>query len=748
MRCGAWRNPSRASHIVTLSDRAHQKFSVRRAFAAAAMSGICLPAAAAGWLNFQGQTGLIEIPDARAISSQEILFHVNNDFLADGEIGSAENYIFGYGLLPGLELSGRLAEAEDEAGERILGDLSGNAKWRFLDSKHIDLAVGIQDFGGDAQNFEARYGVGTAQFGPLDLTLGYGVGPDRLDGAFGGVAVNAGDWGRIALEHDGDNARAGVGVRYQFLDRVEAEFSTKLYSDEDDEDLAFGLSLRFALGKPAPVIDSPRVDLPPPAAADDTREPSGKAVSEGGYLPVKNSFYKAPLPSVERVDYKVPLPSGERAGVRGKRRHPSRLLTPASGPEQALTLSREDGSGNIDEGTSVKQTAQTVSDALTDAGLSRVRVGEDSAGRMVVKFENRRFWHSQLDGFQVVHQVLERLDVEADGWVLLEEKNGVPRSTVLLDESLHLQQAAASTPDAADVSWMTEESTSPFGVELRLEPRLDTLVGTEFGAFDYDAALQSTLSVLLGHGLSLHGAGILEGTRSDVYDDGGAFENRQQENGLDEAFLQWTHRPYPAYLGRISGGIQKLSDDDFAVLDYEGALQSPTGAHQLHAHLAHFDNQDRDDNRDMAIGSYRFWWWERDISVTLSAGQFFDEQLAGRVIVRRYIGDVVVGLFYGRDEDDQQSGGMSISFPLTPRVGMKPIGGAYVVGQPRWQYAVSTTIDGPGGRNVLRPDFLAEPDPNYNLRRDFLDSDRALPGYLESHWRRGIYGDRAGPEAK
>ncbi|MBA3732260.1 MAG: hypothetical protein H0W93_07945, partial [Gammaproteobacteria bacterium] len=162
---------------------------------------------------------------------------------------------------------------------------------------------------------------------------------------------------------------------------------------------------------------------------------------------------------------------------------------------------------------------------------------------------------------------------------------------------------------------------------------------------DYDVALQSTLSVLLGHGLSLHGAGVLEGTRSDVYDDGGPFANRQQENGLDEAFLQWTHRPVSAYLGRVSGGIQKLNNDDFTVLDYEGALQSPTGQHQLHAHLAHFDNQDRDDDRDMAIGSYRFWWWERDISVTLSAGQFFDEQLAGRVILRRYIGDVIVGLF-------------------------------------------------------------------------------------------------------
>ncbi len=641
-------------------------------------------------MNFSGQTGLVEIPDARTIPSDEVLIHGNNDFLAeDRQLGNARNYILGYSLLPGLELSGRVATAKDAMGAQIRNDLSGNAKWRFLDTRHIDLAVGIQDFAGDAQNFEARYGVGTAELGPLDLTLGYGVGPDRLDGPFGGVALNVGEWGRIAVDHDGDSVRAGIGLRYQVLDRVEAELATKLYSEEADEDVSVGLSLRFALGKPAPVIDSPRVELPQPAA--------------------------------------VTASAGQMR--RGPHAQPQ-SAQPQSAPELAANDTRD-------------RNADAIADGLADAGLSRVRVGEDAAGQTVVKFENRRFWHSQLDGFQVVHQVLRRLDVDADnGWVLLEEKNGVPRSSAVLDEDLRLRHSALGAQDADDVDWLTEESSTPFGVELRLEPRIDSLVATDFGVFDYDVALQSTLSVLLGHGLSLHGAGVVEGFRSDVYDDGGAFENRQQESGLDEAFLQWTHRPFSPYVGRVSGGIQKLGETDFTVLDYEGALHSPTGAHQLHAHIAHFDNQDFDDNRDMAIGSYRFWWWDRDLSVTLSAGRFFDEQLAGRVILRRYIGDVIVGLFYARDEDDQQSGGLSVSFPLTPRVGMEPIGGAYVVGQPRWQYAASTTIDGPEGRNVLRPNFLSEPDPNFNLRRDFLDSDRALPGYIESHWRRGIYGDQ------
>jgi hypothetical protein len=690
-----------------LFTRSRRQFSWLRAFAVVALLGLCQPMSASeGWLNFQGQTGLIEIPDAQAISTQEILFHGNNDFVTEEgqRIDSGENYIFGYGLLPGLELSGRVAVAEDEMGTRIRNDLSGNAKWQFLDTRRFDLGIGIQDFAGGAQNFEARYGVGTAELGPLDVTLGYGIGPDRLDGAFGGVALNVGRWGRIAIDHDGEAARAGLGLRYQFLDRAEAVFSTKLYSEEDDEDLAFGLSLRLALGKPAPPIDSPRIDLPEPAPRSSMQKRAAEAApaSDDVRQALAIATFKQTSPAVSNVDY-------------------------------SYRMSTDD---------THEQAAQTVFEALTDAGLSHVRVGRDTAGRTVVMFENRRFWHSQLDGFQVVYQVLRRLDVHANGWTLLEEKNGVPRSTVVLDEDLRFRRAAQGAPNIEDVAWMTQESSSPFGVELRLEPRLDTLVATDFGVFDYDLALQSTLRVLLGHGLSVHGAAVLEGARSDTYEDGGAFERRQQDTGLDEAFLQWTHRPYSAYLGRASGGIQKLGDDNFAVLDYEGALHSPTGAHQLHAHLAHFNNQDRDDNRNLAIGSYRYWWWDQDASLTLSAGQFFDEKLGGRVILRRYIGDVIVGLFYERDEDGEQSGGLSISFPLTPRVGMEPIGGVYVVGQPRWQYAVSTTIDGPEGRNVLRPDFLAEPDPNYNLRRDFLDSDRALPGYLKSHWHRGIYGDR------
>jgi hypothetical protein len=754
---GVWLVAGRASNIVTSSNRLQQSPTPRLILVPFALLGMYLPAAASdSWLNFHGQTGLIEIPDAQTIPSQEILFHANNNFQAEErQIDDAQNYIFGYGLLPGLELSGRLAVAEDEIGERFRNDLSGNAKWRFLDFEHFDLAVGIQDFGGDAQNFEARYGVGTAQLGPLDLTLGYGVGPDRLDGAFGGVAVDVGRWGRIAIDHDGDAARAGLGLRYQFLDRAEAEFSTKLYSENDDEDLAFGLSLRFALGKPAPPIESPRIDLPRPVSVDNTRTAPAKNSVSSGNSPVAHDSVTTVIPSEARNLDPVLCDDLTRktsrctrndklliAGLADAVHYPRQASATGTNEQTAQSAPDTGHSRGASTDDTPQQTAQTISDALTDAGFSRVRVGEDSAGRTVVKFENRRFWHSQLDGFQVVHQVLRRLDVDATGWVLAEEKNGVPRSTVLLDESLQLQRAAHGAQGIADVQWLTDESTSPFGVELRLEPRLDTLVGTDFGVFDYDLALQSTLNVLLGHGLSIHGGAVVDVARSDTYEDGGAFENRQQDDLLDEAFLQWTHRPHPAYLGRVSGGIQRLRDDDFTVLDYEGALHSPTGAHQLHAHLAHFDNQDSDDNRDLAIGSYRYWWWDRDISVTLSAGQFFDEKLGGRVILRRYIGDAVVGLFYLRDEDGEQAGGLSLSFPLTPRVGMKPIGGFYIVGQPRWQYAISTTIDGPDGRNVLRPDFLSEPDPNYNLRRDFLDSDRALPGYMETHWRRGIYGDQ------
>lgn len=628
-----------------------------------------MTAAAEGWMSFQGQTGLITVPDAGLLESQEVVIHANNEFVSEGrDLDRASNYILGYAPLPFVELSGRVLTNYDANGRRTRNDLSGNIKLRPLDTEYLDFAVGLQDFAGDAQQVEARYAVATGHLGPLDITLGYGDGPDRLKSEFGGLAWNIGNWGRVVADYDGEFVRAGLGARYRFSDRGMVALSTKLYSEDEREDFAAGLSLRFAFGKSPAPITGPVRNVPP--SPDTVRE----------------------------VSSDTPLTAGQ---------------------------------------------ASRVADQLAAAGLSEVSVGRDDESRVIVQFENRRFLHNHLDGYQVVRDVLRRTGLRPDGWAVFEQRNGVPRSAVLLDENANARRIAWGSDDPAGVDWLAESASPAIGAELRLEPVLDSATATDFGVFDYDVALQSSLRLMFGGGLSAHAAGLVEGVRSDSYRDGGAFSGRQQDSGLDEAFAQWTHRPLSSYLGQLSFGIQRIGQDDHSVIDYEALLHSPTGRHQFHAHLARYQNEDVSslDARDLAIGSYRFWWWEQDLSLSLSYGQFFGEDRGGRVILRRYIGDVIVGLFYLRDEDDQQFGGLSVSLPLTPRVGMKPWNGVTVTGQPRWQYSTGTVIDGPGNRNVLRPDFLVEPTQNYNLRRDFLDSDRALPGHMHQHWR-----DRVGAD--
>ena len=126
------------------------------------------------------------------------------------------------GLLPGLELVGRLAYEGDldcnlyfkpcAGGQR---DLSVSAKYQLPIELPLDtrLAVGFTDYGGAATNYRSYYGVATSTWGPLDLSLGYGRPKSAsalLDGGFGSVVLRLDDHWAAALEHDSREARLGL----------------------------------------------------------------------------------------------------------------------------------------------------------------------------------------------------------------------------------------------------------------------------------------------------------------------------------------------------------------------------------------------------------------------------------------------------------------------------------------------------------------------------------------------------------
>lgn len=160
---------------------------------------LLLPALAWGQSGLSGQSGLVNMPDAR--------------IAPDGTWRTGFNTARPYraiwsslALFPFLEVSGRYTEISGVQGfQGRFADSYGNYKDKAADAKLRVMAesdhwpaitLGIQDLQGTGL-FNSNYLVGSKQVGDFDLTLGYGSG--RIDGAFGGFRYRPPSWSNVAL---------------------------------------------------------------------------------------------------------------------------------------------------------------------------------------------------------------------------------------------------------------------------------------------------------------------------------------------------------------------------------------------------------------------------------------------------------------------------------------------------------------------------------------------------------------------
>ena len=161
--------------------------------------------------NTTGQTGLINMPDARIAE--------------DGTLRFGASYFRPYlpiwssiTLLPRLELSGRYTIVRGLSSG--LGQGFGSFKDKAFDGKALlsrehdwwpSLAVGALDFFGTAV-FSGQYAVLSKRLGNADYSLGYGT--DRIDGLFGGVRFRP-SWNRnisFLSEYDANDYRNDFGA--------------------------------------------------------------------------------------------------------------------------------------------------------------------------------------------------------------------------------------------------------------------------------------------------------------------------------------------------------------------------------------------------------------------------------------------------------------------------------------------------------------------------------------------------------
>lgn len=584
-----------------------------------------------------------------------------------------QNFSFGVGLFPYVELFGRFAEYQYDT-PSTLGlatgprDLSANIKFQLpsLSSKLPDFALGINDLGGAANYFDAVYAVASDQYGPVRWSLGYARGKASgnrgklFDGPFGGVEVMLGRTGLSALaEYDGQQGHAGV--RYyspaipflgnsQLVGTVQRSFKAEDAQGNRVDATSVALSLMIPFGQNAKAAQT--------------------------YTPATN----------------LALPELNEAAERAAADAP---LDPAD----------------------VRERLATIQAALEGAGLERVRVGM-AGNRLVVEYENHRYAQNEADALGIVlglaaeHAPRPVMRVYAvtlkAGQRQYETSVSAARFRQFLRDGnwgpaqATLWSGTKPDYDAADIQWFNDRPSRRSWVRFEVAPRISSYLGTEVGAFDYSLAADWQAFVPLWRGAEFYASYITPLHDTDNFRENGVFYPSRQKPGTRAAHVSQAIWLHPRLLNVLSVGQFNYN--------YFGAQNQtlffvPGRDDTVNLRLSrfrHYETQERDRYPDQENYSLSYTWRLNRWNTWVEAGvsRFVDGSTGPTVQLTRWFGDFNVQV-HARRVDGATTAGIRVAFPLTPRRGMQPYPFTFA-GTSQFAYGIETRVASAGANVVSR----------------------------------------------
>lgn len=651
-------------------------------------------------MSLQGFTGLLNVPNAEVTDEGKVvlLYSDQEENTRRRQLSREDSYIFSLGLLPYFELGGRLTD-----GPPIMRDLSANFKIKvpFIPQESFlpQLAFGMQDVGGGAKHLQTKYAVASREWWRLRFSLGYGSGPDRMDGVFGGLEVKACDWLYLLGENDTEETNVGIRIVTPEIKGwpVSLQATAKSSLDYRTKDLEFGIGLQFPLGGDR----HNKQPLPEKSVA-------GQKSSPGDVLP---------------------------ASASGTKRLPESAAAP--------TLAERGRASLI-----------ALREKLAAAGFQNLRTGMDPAAAFaVIEFENSRYNHNELDGLGVViGMAVETLSpdflmlqivLKAKGIRMLQLSAPLADFRAFMEDGeqeFKLDATLAITDDVAiddSVRFIGGNyNSSLLKSELILYPALSTLVGSDYGNFDYFLSLKTDYYLNLWKGAVVNARADVPLDWSDVYDTGQPYGNRRRSSQFERLMLLQAFKITPDFMLNLGGG--EILHDTYGALNE--AMWSPgSGNHRFSLKQAYLhDTTDNAiaENKRVYLGSYRYYFRPLDLSLIGTAGKFLDQDRGFKLELKRFFGDTALTVFYKNSktakEEHVEMGGVQIAIPLTPRRDMKPYI-AQVKGNNDWTYVQETKIVTPGDLNLLDTSIGVNPQLLYNLERVFYNRDRLTEDYIRKH---------------
>lgn len=677
------------------------------------MLGLGLVAASPVWaqtaMGAGGFTGWSVTPSAKVQGWGTVSLAYDNEIVG-GPVTqrygtSGNNLIVGFGLLPNLEVSGRIASSTTNencySNNCGIRDLSANAKiGAALDGNRIwHVAAGATDIGGQTGNFSSAYGVLTYSPDPLDLSLGYGRrkrtalnnSTSPLGGIFGSAAYRPFSWLQTHVEYTDSKAWAGARM-FAPANWVPAGWTAYLGINarlRGDDRTARSW---FSAGVTIPLYKVPEVRVKSIAtlSRDSVLISSFDTISDADALSV------------------TPQPAAK--------------FSPVS-------------RAPVDPVTDVQ--LRSLGDALKLKGFEDISVGRAADASIAVRVNNARYNVNSVDGLGAALGVIARsLAVQRAGYrlVLTQRQIAIVGATGQADclaEWIDLGPVRCTagqlyTPGntgldslLADVEWTVGGQAPSWRTpRLILQPVLRSAIATEYGVFDYSSAMRATLQQPLWSGAWAEIAGNAPLSNSQDFKAGQAFGSQRYTNQVDRYTIHQIFRiPMEKLLnytnnkdsGNTWGATAVTAHVAVGQIDanYRGAYgevrwEPNEGLHRFGFEGGQFDRiqqyyTDLPAKSRLALASYRYAFMPTRTYFEITAGQFLYNDHGGKIEIKQWFDNIAISLYLRRSKMDfagstRTSAGIELSIPLTPNKDMSPNNLIQVTGVPQWTHSVETAI--------------------------------------------------------
>lgn len=663
-------------------------------------------------LSLQGFTGILNTPSAHVTREGDFygLYTNQEESKWRKKTPFQDNYLFNVGFFNFLEIGGRFFEAPRKG-----RDLSANVKITSAPlTKNYPLlpviAAGIQDIGGGATFLRTKYLVATEDIWRLRLSLGYGAGPDRLDGVFAGAEFKAHDWVYLLGEYDTNETNVGVRAVIPPFWKIPFSFTatakTSLDYKPGDFEIAVGFTVPLDFSMP-----------------DKKPAPTGSAYKSADSEPTA----VLPAPATALTSMVPPSVSKNATATTG-------------------TISR----------VAIDKCQADIRDRLISSGFLNVQVGHRDQA-LLVEYENTHFNHNELDAIGVVAGIASILSEGSsfeDLQIVVRKRNIAMISISTKLEKLRSFLNGTTTPasfgkalditqkiDNRGTNYIGGDSNSNFlKTSLMLSPGLATWVGTEVGVFDYLLSLKPEVTLPLWKGAVVNARWDVPLSWSDNLEDGKAFRGSRKNSRMERLMLFQGVSLFPGVIANIGAGM--IYHDNFGVFN---ELTWTPGAGNHRIRLAQGWNRHSETHKqdEVFLGSYRYYFAPFDLSLEATAGKFIAQDRGFVFELKRFFGDTSVSAYYknstATDSKKWDAAGLSFSFPLTPRKDMKP-GILQVRGADQWNYAQETTLKNNnygnkrGSLNYFAPyPLTVTPQPTVGLLQAYQNRDRLNGAYIRQH---------------